>query len=81
MGSAAFWVAVFERAVKTFAQGLVAFVGTNFTGITDVPWQTAASVAGLAAVLSVLTSIASGKAGGAGPSLGGAEQLPASKHA
>lgn len=75
MWTGAFWLAVFERAVKTFAQALVAFVGTNAAGLTDVNWQQAASVAGLAVVLSVLTSIASGKAGGTGPSLGGAEQL------
>lgn len=75
MWTGAFWVAAFERAVKTFAQVLVGLLATNVGGITDVDWQAAASVGGLAAIVSVLTSVASGKIGADGPSLGGAEQL------
>lgn len=70
MFTAAFWAAVFERAVKTFAQSLVAAIGTDATGLLDVNWQAALSIAGLAAVLSVLTSIASAGTGRKGPSLG-----------
>ena len=53
-----FWAGTFERAVKTAAQSLIAVIGTGTLGILDVDWLTALSVAGLATVLSVLTSVA-----------------------
>lgn len=82
MWTGAFWLAAFERAVKTFAQAAVGFLTADATGLLDVQWEQAASVSGFAALLSLLTSVASSKAGGTGPSLGGAEQLkdPAGKH-
>ncbi len=46
------------RAVKTFAQTAVALIGTGAVGFTDLDWVRIASVSGVAAVLSVLTSIA-----------------------
>ena len=46
------------RAVKTAAQTAVALVGTNAVGITEVDWVAVGSAAALAAVLSVLTSVA-----------------------
>lgn len=55
--SKAFWKGTGERAIKTFAQSLVAFVAADFASIVEVPWQDAAGVAGLAAMLSVFTSI------------------------
>ena len=54
----AFWAGTFERAVKTLAQSLIAVIGTGTLGILEVDWLTALSVAGLATVLSVLTSVA-----------------------
>lgn len=54
----AFWAGAIERAVKTLAQSLIAVIGTGTLGILDVDWLTALSVAGLATVLSVLTSVA-----------------------
>ncbi|MCW2287051.1 r1t family holin [Leucobacter luti] len=66
-----FWIAAAERAVKTFAQTAVAILTAGATGLLDVDWGQMASVAGLAAVVSLLTSIASDGIGGAGPSLGG----------
>lgn len=64
-----------ERAVKTFAQSGVALLTANATGLLDVDWVQLASVSGLAAVVSVLTSIASAPFGGDGPSLTKAETL------
>jgi len=46
------------RAVKTAAQTAVALIGTGTVGFTDLDWLQIASVSGVAAVLSILTSIA-----------------------
>ena len=69
-----FWLAALERAIKTFAQALLALLGTNVASITDVDWQQALGVGGLAFVASILLSIASAGIGKSGPSLG-PEQL------
>lgn len=71
MFTKAFWRAVAERAIKTFAQAAAALLVADGTGLLDTDWQAAASVAGMAAVVSVLTSVGSGKIGGDGPSLTG----------
>lgn len=54
-----FWIDTFERAVKTFAQTAVAGIGANAMGVLEVDWIAMVSVAGLAAAVSVLTSVAS----------------------
>ena len=49
---------ILERSVKTFCQTAVSVIGTDAIGITDVDWMQVLSVSGLAAVLSVLTTVA-----------------------
>ena len=70
--NAKFWVAVAERALKTFAQTAAAILsaGVVLATVTDVDWVYVVGASGLAAVYSVLTSIASAQVGEfAGPSL------------
>jgi hypothetical protein len=74
-----FWIATGERAVKTFAQALVALFVAGVTVLT-IDWQQGLAVAATAALVSVLTSIASVRLGSfEGPSLAGeavVEELP-----
>jgi len=60
----AFWIAAVERAIKTFAQFLAA--------VSIISWgdlRMSLSGAGLAALLSLVTSMASARFGYSGPSL------------
>ncbi len=75
--SRTFWTAALERAVKTLAQTAVALVSVAGLGFLDVDWAQIGSVAGLAAVVSILTSIASAGVGGSGPSLANEVAVPA----
>jgi hypothetical protein len=54
-----FWVDSAERAIRTFAQALVAILGAGAVNILTIDWIQALSVAAGAALLSVLTSVAS----------------------
>lgn len=54
-----FWKGVTERATATAAQAGVAAIGTT-AALTELDWVTVGSIAGLAAVLSVLKSLAAG---------------------
>ncbi|MDG6154954.1 holin [Lactococcus formosensis] len=58
-----FWKDTAERAVKTFAQSFGAVLIASGTGLLDVDWVNALSVAGLATVISVATSVGGIKAG------------------
>lgn len=71
-----------ERALKTFAQTLLATltVGGATTGIHELPWVAALSIAATATVLSLLTSVASLPVGNQTASMTTAVE-PAGKHA
>ncbi|MGW8846628.1 holin [Streptomyces xiamenensis] len=69
MTTPAFWRATIERAVRTAAQTLVAVLGLDTTGVLDVAWSEGLALAGSAALLAVLTAIASAGVGPAGPGL------------
>lgn len=69
MWTSTFWKAVLERAIKTFAQTLAALLIGDGTGLLNSNWVDNLSVAGMAALLSVLTSLGSGFVGPSGPSL------------
>lgn len=69
MYSFTFWKDAVERAVKTVAQAAVAVLAGNATGLLDVDWVQIASVAGLAGLVSVLTSVGSGAVTKDSPSL------------
>lgn len=58
-----------ERAVKTFAQALGAVLVAAGTGILDSDWTAALSTAGMAALLSALTSVGSSRFGDDSPSV------------
>lgn len=57
INSAAWWKAAGIRALKTLAQAAIASIGTS-VAIEDVSWVYVASTAALAAILSLLTSVA-----------------------
>lgn len=52
------WRAALIRAIRTWAQGFIALVPTTAIVIKDVNWMVCLSGASLAAVLSLITSIA-----------------------
>ena len=53
-----FWKAAAIRAIKTFAQAMVAQIGAGSVGIVQFDWIGALSVSAMAAVLSIFTSLA-----------------------
>lgn len=53
----AFWKGAAERSIKTFCQSLAAVFVIGTTGLLDVDWVVSLSVAGAAALASLLTSI------------------------
>jgi hypothetical protein len=59
MFTRAFWSDAAERAIKTFAQTLLATFGAGALDVLHADWGNALALGGGAAVLSVLTSVVS----------------------
>ena len=74
-----FWKDAAERAISTAAQSAIAILGVEGLGLLDVDWTVTASAAGLAALLSVLKSVAASTQGDGSASL--ASSRPAGRHA
>ena len=75
MWTVTFWKAVAERALKTFAQAAGALLLAAGTGLLDADWVGVVSGSGMAALLSVLTSIATAAMTDGSPSLGNVEEV------
>jgi hypothetical protein len=68
--------ATLERAIRSFAASVASLLTASGTGVLDTDWGEKFSVAGMAAVVTVLFAIGGGTFGkGDGPSFIGKEQL------
>ena len=68
--SGPFWASAAERAIRTAAQAALGALGVDlFVDVADINWRLVASIALLAALASVLTSVATGTIQGNGPGL------------
>ena len=54
-----FWKAALVRSLRTFCQALICVIGSSYV-LSEVNWIEALSAAVLAALLSILNSIATG---------------------
>ena len=55
-----FWKATLVRAIRTFAEAMLAYIGTGAIVLKDVDWLAALSAGGLGAVCAVLLALATG---------------------
>ena len=77
MRTSAFWANAAERAVRTFAQALVAVMVAGFVFTDAAAWGEALLSAAVAALISLLTSVAASGVGDAeSPSLLPTAQQP-----
>lgn len=60
MSARVFWKDTLERALRTAAQAELALLVADGTGLLDTDWWAGLSAAGMAALLSLLTSLGSG---------------------
>lgn len=63
MRSKAFWVDAGERAIRTFAQALVAVLVAGFAFTDAAAWGEALLASAVAALISLLTSVAASGVG------------------
>ena len=54
-----FWKAALIRALRTFAQAAIGYIGTGVL-LSEVRWWAVLSAGAMGAILSILTSIATG---------------------
>lgn len=55
-----FWKATIVRAVRTFAESMLAYIGTGAIVLKDVDWIAALSAGGLGFVIACLMALATG---------------------
>ena len=55
-----FWKATLIRAIRTFAESMLAYIGTGALILQDVDWLAALSAGGLGFVIAVLMALATG---------------------
>ena len=55
-----FWKATLIRAIRTFAESMLAYIGTGAIVLKDVDWIAALSAGGLGFVIAVLMALATG---------------------
>ena len=55
-----FWKAILIRAIRTFAESMLAFIGTGAIVLKDVDWLAALSAGGLGFVIAILMALATG---------------------
>ena len=55
-----FWKATLIRAIRTFAESMLAFIGTGAIVLKDVDWLAALSAGGLGFVIAILMALATG---------------------
>src|SRR4029450_7067271 len=74
----AFLLATLERAIRSFAASLASLLTAAGTRLLDTSWFEKLSVAGMAALVTILFAVAGGTLGkGEGPSFIGEERLKA----
>lgn len=74
--SRAFLIAALERAIRSFAASLASLLTASGTGLLETNWGEKFSVAGMAAVVTILFAVGGGTVGkGDGPSFIGQEKL------
>ena len=55
-----FWKATLVRAIRTFAEAMLAYIGTGAVVLKDVDWLAALSAGGMGFVLAVLLAVSTG---------------------
>lgn len=73
-----FWKDAAERAISTAAQAAIGVLTAGSIGLVDVDWASTGSIAGLAAVVSLLKSIVASGIGNGDASL--VDTAPGGRH-